>query len=218
MTATATSPTRADATDPGISWGWLLALGLLMTALGVIGLGMTIQLTVVAVFWFGVLTIAGGTGQLLDAFHHKGWGAIVWHVLIALLYIAAGIVLVAMPLRSAWWLTLLTAAALVAIGVARIVMSFSMRNLGAVWIGVLLSGIISVALGVMIYTTVAPPSPEVLATPEGQLAFVQSWGWVIGLFVAIELLMEGLGLIFVSLAARRHAAARSPSTGAPAAA
>ena len=44
----------------GISWGWLLALGILMTVLGVIGLGMTYWLTIVAVFWFGILAVVGG--------------------------------------------------------------------------------------------------------------------------------------------------------------
>jgi hypothetical protein len=49
---------------------------------------------------------------------------------------------------------------------------------------------------------VTPPTPEALATPEGQLAWIQSWGWVIGLFVAIELILEGVALISIALAAK----------------
>src|SRR5262245_16516116 len=90
----------------GISWGWLLALGVLMTRLGVIGLGMAYSLTVAAVFWFGILAIVGGIAQLLDAFHHKGWKGIVWHVIIGLIYIVAGVVMITMPVASAFWLTL----------------------------------------------------------------------------------------------------------------
>lgn len=186
----------------GISWGWLLALGILMTVLGVIGLGMTYWLTVAAVFWFGILTIIGGISQLIDAFHHKGWGGILWHVLIGLLYVGAGILLVTMPVASAFWLTLFLAIMLIVIGVSRIIMAFQMRHLGGAWIWVLLSGLISILLGILIYGTVTPPTTEALATPEGELQWLQSWGWVIGLFVAVELIMEGVALMSLAFAVK----------------
>lgn len=191
----------------GISWGWMLALGILMAVLGVIGLGMTYWLTIVAVFWFGVLAIVGGVMQLFDAFHHKGWKGIVWHVVIGVVYILAGIVLVTMPVASAFWLTLFLAIMLVVVGVSRIIMAFHLRGHGNVWIWVLLSGAVSILLGILVYGTVTPPSAEALATPEGQLAWVQSWGWVIGLFVAIELIMEGVALISISMVAKAGEAA-----------
>lgn len=194
----------------GISWGWLLALGILVTLLGVLGLGMTYWLTVAAVFWFGVLAIIGGIAQLLDAFHHKGWKGIVWHVVIGLVYIIAGLAMVTMPVSSAFWLTLLLAISLIVTGILRMVMAFQIRGQGPVWIAVLLSGVISVALGVMVYGTITPPGAEALATPEGQLAWVRSWGWVIGLFVAIELIMEGVALISLAFAAKS-----APHTNAP---
>src|SRR5262245_43327106 len=95
--------------ESGISWGWLLALGILVTLLGLFGLGMTYWLTIVAVFWFGVLAVVGGIAQLLDAFHHKGWKGIVWHAVIGLIYILAGLVMIVMPISSAFWLTLFLA-------------------------------------------------------------------------------------------------------------
>ena len=199
--------------ESGISWGWLLALGILMTLLGLLGLGMTYMLTVVAVFWCGVLAIVGGIAQILDAFHHKSWKGIVWHVIIGLIYIAAGLLMVTTPVASAFWLTLFLAISLIVVGVVRILMAFQIRGHGLVWVVVLLSGIISVALGVMIYGTVTPPGAEALATPAGQLAWVRSWGWVIGLFVAIELITEGIALISLAFAARS-----APHTNAPEAA
>ena len=186
----------------GISWGWLLALGILMTLLGVIGLGMTYWLTIVAVFWFGVLAIVGGVAQILDAFHHKGWKGFAWHVVMGLIYIIAGLAMIAMPVSSAFWLTLFLAASLVVVGVIRIIIAFQMRDHGPVWIAVLLSGLISVALGVMVYGMVSPPGAEALATPAGQLTWIRSWGWVIGLFVAIEFITEGVALISLALAAK----------------
>lgn len=183
----------------GASWGWLLTLGILMTGLGIIGLGMTYWLTVVAVFWFGILTLVGGVGQLFDAFHHKEWKGVIWHVIIGILYILAGVVLVATPINAAFWLTLLLALILIVVGVSRMIMAFQLRRRSGAWIWVLLSGMVSIFLGVLVYGTVTPPSAEALATPEGQLEWLRSWGWVIGLFVAIELIMDGVALISIAL-------------------
>jgi uncharacterized membrane protein HdeD (DUF308 family) len=176
-----------------------------MTLLGLVGLGMTYWLTVVAVFWCGVLAIVGGISQILDALHHKGWKGIVWHVFIGLIYIVAGVAMITMPVASAFWLTLLLAFSLVVVGIVRIVMAFQIRGQGPVWLAVLLSGLISVALGAMVYGTVTPPGAEALATPAGQAAWVRSWGWVIGLFVAIELITDGVALVFLAFAARSAA-------------
>jgi uncharacterized membrane protein HdeD (DUF308 family) len=139
---------------------------------------------------------------LIDAFHHKGWKGIVWHVIIGIVYILAGIVLIAMPISSAFWLTLFIAVALVVSGVFRIFMAFNVRDHGSIWLWVLFTGVISIILGVLVYGTITPPTAEALATPEGQLEWIQSWGWVIGLFVAVELLVEGAALIGVALAVK----------------
>jgi uncharacterized membrane protein HdeD (DUF308 family) len=202
----------------GISWGWLLAVGILFTLLGLLGLGMTYWLSVVAVFWGGVLAVVGGIAQILDAFHHKGWKGIVWHVIIGLIYIVAGFAMITMPVSAAFWLTLFLALSLVVVGIVRIVMAFQIRGQGPVWVAVLLSGIVSVALGAMVYGTVTPPGAEALATPAGQLAWIRSWGWVIGLFVAIEMITEGVALISLALAAKSatHANAQG-AAGAPSA-
>jgi uncharacterized membrane protein HdeD (DUF308 family) len=186
----------------GINWGWLLALGILMTLLGIVGLGMTYWLTIAAVFWCGVLALIAGIAQILDAFHHKNWKGIVWHVGIGVVYVVAGIAMVTMPVASAFWLTLFIAISLVVVGFFRIVMAFQIRGRGPIWIVVLLSGVITAALGAMVYGTIAPPGADAMATSEGQLAWVRSWGWVIGLFVAIQLIMEGVALISLALAAR----------------
>jgi uncharacterized membrane protein HdeD (DUF308 family) len=80
---------------------------------------------------------------------------------------------------------------------------FRLRGHRGLQILVLLTGVVSIGLGVYIYGLVTPPSPEVLATPEGQLAWARSWQWVIGLFVAIELIMEGVALLSIALSVRR---------------
>jgi uncharacterized membrane protein HdeD (DUF308 family) len=192
-----------DATfgDLKISWGWLLALGILLAVLGFVGIGMAYWLTLAAVLWFGVLAIIAGIAQLVDAFHYKGWKSILWHVIIAVVYVIAGIVLIAMPVRSAFWLTLFIAISLIVAGVFRAAMAFQMRRETGAWGWVLLSAIISVVLGVLILGTVMPEQAAV-DTAEEARAWIGQWGWVIGMFVAIELLVQGLTLISIALAAR----------------
>lgn len=190
--------------ESNIRWGWLLALGILMLVLGVIGLGMSYRLTFLAMFWFGILATIGGVGQIFDAFHHKGWKGIVWHVAIGIVYIIAGMVLIFVPVSAAFWMTLFIAISLVVTGVMRIFMAFQVRNQGSVWWWVLLTGIISIILGILVWGTITPPGPEVLATPEAQLAWIRSWGWVIGMFVAVELIVEGISLTSIALATKSN--------------
>jgi uncharacterized membrane protein HdeD (DUF308 family) len=191
----------------GVSWGWLLALGLLLTALGVIGLGMTLWLTVVAIFWLGIIAIIAGGAQILDAFHHREWKGIVWHVIIGTVYLAAGIIMITTPVSAAFWLTLFLAITLVINGISRIIMAFQIRAQGSAWLWVALSGAIAIALGFIIYGTVAPPGAEALATPEGQAQWIAEWGGFIGLFVAIELIMEGLALVSIAMMTKSARAA-----------
>lgn len=205
-----TTTDMAASERAGPSPFWLIALGALMLVLGVVGLGMAYWLTLAAVIWFGILTVVAGVAQLFDVVHHKGWRAIVWHLLIAVLYIAAGAAMMLVPVNSAFILTMLIALALIVTGVVRLVMAFATRGSGATgWL--ILSAIVSIALGVLLYGTVTPPSAEALATPEGQLAWVQSWGWVIGLFVSIELLSQGITLLSLGFLMRRAGPAGTPA-------
>ncbi len=202
MAQTTTTPAgEPPLGDLKISWGWMLALGILMTVLGVIGVGMAYWLTIAAILWFGVLAIVGGIAQLIDAFHYKGWKSVLWHVIIAVVYVIAGIVLIAMPVASAFWLTLFLAAALVVTGIVRLVVAFQMRGAGSGWIWVAVSAVISIALGILIWSQVLPPQAAV-DTAEEATAWIQQWGWIIGLFVAIELIMQGASMIAIALAAR----------------
>jgi uncharacterized membrane protein HdeD (DUF308 family) len=213
-----TSDANSTASDGAIGgreiqWGWLLALGVLITMLGVLGLGMTYWLTAVAVFWCGLLAIVGGAAQILDAFHHREWKGIVGHVITGLLYLMAGTFMIFAPVSSAFWLTLFLAVSLIVTGVIRVITAVRIRASGPAWLAVLLSGVISVALGILIYGMVTPPGPDALATPQGQAAWIRAWGWVIGMFVAFELITEGVALICIAVAARSTTTDRPVTAG-----
>jgi uncharacterized membrane protein HdeD (DUF308 family) len=165
-------------------WGWMLALGILFIVLGTIGLGMAFALTLASVLFFGVLLLVGGGAQLVGAFQTKGWKSTLWNILIALVYIGAGALVIYDPVGTSIALTLVIAAALVAIGVLRIIMAFQLRRARGWW-WPLVAGIASIILGGMIYANL----------PVSGL-------WVIGLFVALEMIFHGWSYVIVALAAR----------------
>ena len=115
------------------NWGWLLALGIVMIVLGTIGLYLTFALTLATVLFFGALILAGGVLQLIHAFSCKGWKSVLGHVLIALLYIAAGALIITDPVLASGVLTLVLAGILIAVGVIRISMGIQLRKAVAGW-------------------------------------------------------------------------------------
>ena len=182
------------------SWGWMLALGILMVILGMIGLGMTFFLTIVSVMFFGVLLLVGSGFQLVDAFKSKGWKSVILHILMALLYLAAGVVMISDPLASGIWLTFMIAAMLLAVGTMRIIMAIQMRDYKG-WGWVAFSGVLSILLGIMVF----------MQWPESGL-------WVIGMFVAIEMVLQGWSSIVIAFAAKAAADELSVPTDTPSAA
>ena len=166
------------------NWGWLLALGIVFVLLGTIGLGMTFFLTMAGVLYFGVLMLIGGAIQIFHIPKARAWKSTMLSVLIAALYLLAGVIIIANPLEASAILTLVIAGALVAVGVVRILIALQHRGSNG-WGWALLSGITSIVLGGVIAA----------GWPVSGL-------WVIGLFVAIELILNGWSCIVLALAAR----------------
>ena len=169
-------------------WAWMLSLGIVMVILGVIGLGMTVLFNEIVVMYFGFLLLFGSGVQLMQAFRAEAWKGRVWHVLIALVYIVGGIIAVTEPVIAGMTLALLIAWTLIVIGVLRLFMALQMRGADG-WLWTLLGGVLSVVLGVMIINE-----------------WPQSGLWVIGLFVAIEILFAGWSQIMIALAAKNYTA------------
>ena len=178
------------------NWGWMLALGIVMVILGTVGLGMTVLLNEIVVLYIGVLLLFGAGVQLVQAFRGQGWKGRLWHVLIALAYLVAGAITIYDPVKVGITLTLLIAWALVFIGALRLVVAIQMRG-NSGWVWVLLGGIVSIALGIMVMNQ----------WPESGL-------WVIGLFVAIEMIFAGWSQVMIALAAKNYQPDSSSSSTA----
>ena len=167
-------------------WGWLLVFGIIFLVLGIIGLGMTFFLTKIVALYVGFLILIGGVSQLYLAFSTKGWKGSILNILIGILYIIVGIEIIANPVLASVVLTLLLAITILVIGVVRIILALQLRPLEN-WIWTLIGGLITVLLGIMILAK----------WPASGL-------WVIGLFIAIEMIVNGWSLITVALAAKQQ--------------
>ena len=134
-----TAPLRAK-------WGWIVALGVVYLIAGFIALGSVAMATVASVFVVGVMMIIAGVAEVFSAFQIKSWGKFLLWVLLGVLYIVAGFVTFENPLLAAVLLTLILGASLVASGIMRIILAFSMKR-ETPWIWVALSGVITLLLG-----------------------------------------------------------------------
>lgn len=167
------------------NWGWLLGLGILFVVLGFIGLGMTLGLTLVSVVFMGALFIIAGIAQIVDVFKSHHWKAIVGHALVAVLYIIGGGLIIHDPVLASAVVTVLIAWILIIIGITRLIMAFVLRHATG-WGWMLFAGLCAIVLGVLI----------LMQWPYSAL-------WVIGMFIAIELIVNGWTYIFMAMGMRK---------------
>ena len=165
--------------------GWIVALGAVYVIAGFIALGSVAMATVASVLVVGVMMIIAGVAEVINAFQIKTWGRFVLWALLGVLYIIAGFVTFENPLLAAVLLTLMLGASLVASGVMRIILAFSMKR-ETPWIWVALSGVITLLLGLLILAH----------WPINSL-------YILGLFLGIDLIMAGAGWIGLGLGLRR---------------
>src|SRR5580658_3747389 len=106
--------------------GWIVALGVVYVVAGLIALGSVVFATVVTVFVVGIMMLIAGVAEVINAFQLKSWGKFLLWLLLGVLYIIAGFITFENPLFAAALLTLFLGFALIASGIMRIVLGFSM--------------------------------------------------------------------------------------------
>src|ERR1700732_4709970 len=165
--------------------GWIIALGIIYIIAGLIALGSVVMATVVSVFVVGIMMLIDVVAEVNNAFQVKSWGKFLFWLLLGVLYIVAGFVTFENPLLAAALLTLLLGVALVASGIMRIILAFSMKvRTPRIW--VILSSVITLLLGLVILAH----------WPVSSL-------YILGLFLGIDLILAGAGWIGLGLGLRR---------------
>lgn len=165
--------------------GWIVALGVVYVIVGFIALGSVALATVASVLVVGAMMIVAGVAEVWNAFQIKSWGKFLLWGLLGLLYVAAGFITFENPLLAAALLTLMLGVLLVASGIVRIILAFSMKR-ETPWLLVLLSAVITLLLGLLILAH----------WPVSSL-------YILGIFLGIDLIMAGVGWIGLGLGLRR---------------
>jgi len=179
-TATGLEEVRAHST-------WFLLMGIALIVVGTIAIGSAVAMTMVSVIFFGYLLIIGGLFEVIHGFARRHWSGFFINLLGGALYAVAGLVMVANPALAAVTLTLLIAVMLIVAGVFRLFIAFSTPLEHRGWL--FFNGAISLLLGASIWSS----------WPLAGL-------WVIGLFIGIDMIVDGWTEAMLAMAARRQPA------------
>ena len=170
------------------NWGWFLTLGLLLILAGMAAIAFPLLSTIATKIALGWIFLVAGVVLVIHAFSIQGWRGFLLGLLVGALYVVAGGYLAFFPFTGIITLTLLLAALFLAEGVLEVMMAMRVRPHEG-WVWLLISGIIAVAVGVMIAAEL--PSSAV---------------WAIGLLTGINLLSTGVSFVVLALAGRRAGA------------
>jgi len=190
---------HAEDAELPVRWGWLLALGVALILLGTAGLAFSVALTIASVIAFGAMALFAGFLQLWHGLSTgaTGWSGRGMHLVVGAAYVLLGGLLLWNPVSGSVGLTLLLAAFLMAVGVSRLYYSWRCRRQGWRWRFAGLAGVLDLLLAGMI----------LYGWPATGL-------WVIGMFLAIEMIFTGSLLSSVAWVARGDA--REDRGGEPA--
>lgn len=164
--------------------GWLMAAGFALILLGLFGLAAVHLFSLVSALTFGAMMLAGGTVLLVDAFKHPGWQSRLTMIAIGVVYAVTGLLVFFNPVQAVLALTMVCAAMLIATGLLRVIAAFQVRAMVA-WGWILASGLLSLLLGVFI-----------------AFQLPQAAAWVLGTFLAVELIFQGWSYVFLARAIR----------------
>lgn len=166
---------------------WFMIYGVLLIALGLFAVAMPyVATTAVELFIGWLLVVSGVIGVVASFSGGQSAPGFWWNMLVAIVYLLAGIALLWHPVAGALTLTLVLTAYLIAGGITKIVMSVNMRNaIPKAWGWILFSGLVDVGLAALILS-----------------GWPGSAGWVIGLLVGINLLVTGVALVIAAVHSR----------------
>ncbi|HUK01464.1 MAG TPA: HdeD family acid-resistance protein [Steroidobacteraceae bacterium] len=174
----------ADLEEIHSSWGWFVALGIALIVLGVAGIIYDVTATLATVLAFGWLLIVGAVVSLIQAFRVHNWSGFFLYLLSALLRGFTGYLLIRYPLTGEISLTLVLASFFIVGGAFRAIGAGALQFPQWGWAAV--SGVVSVALGVML----------LMQLPASSL-------WFIGFAIGIEFIFDGASFIALGTAVRQ---------------
>lgn len=164
---------------------WYLSLGIVLILFALVLFASLPFATLTIIFMFGVLMMVGGVFHLITAFKmFDGIFRLLW-ALFGILYFVAGYYAFVTPASTAIVLTNLLAIFLIIAAVIRIINAVVFRVLQG-WGWTLFSGILTLIAGIVI-----------LKSPDAPF-------WVLGLFLAVDILFQGVNYLKLASYIRRE--------------
>ena len=161
-------------------WGWFLAFGIGLVILGGLAVFRAAKATVVSMVFFGWLLIFAAIIEIVLAFMVGTWSGFFLHLLVGILSGVIGFLLLKKPVASAEAITMVMAVLFIVLGVYQIIAPLVVHLQGGGWW--VLDGIVTAVFGVLILAQ----------WPVTGL-------WVIGLFIGIDLILNGFTLTMFAL-------------------
>jgi len=169
--------TLAPTASSGKSGGRTI-VGVLLIILGLAAILLPFIAGIAITAFIGWLLLFAGIVHLIYCWHSRSTGGVIWHLLIAILYLFVGFYLIFHPARGLVTLTLLLASYFVVEGVIELVLYFRLRrSYRAGWF--LWDGLITLLLGILIWAH-----------------WPFSSVWVLGTIIGISLLISGFTRLF----------------------
>jgi uncharacterized membrane protein HdeD (DUF308 family) len=160
---------------------FLIVEAIVLLLLGGVAIFMPLLAGIATTIFLGWLLLLAGFVGLISTFGTRGVPGFVWSLLSALLALGAGILLIIAPARGLFSVTLVLIAFFFADGLMSILFSLSHRaQLVGRWEWILASGVITVALAVIIL-----------------LGLPASAAWALGIIIGVDMVMAGSSLLAV---------------------
>ncbi|MGZ4831945.1 MAG: HdeD family acid-resistance protein [Terriglobales bacterium] len=174
-------------------WGWFLALGILMIAVGTIAFFVMPAATLGAVLVLGWVLVISGILEFIHAIRVRKFGGSVFlHVVGGILGLLVGLLVVTHPVAGALAWTLLFASFFTVVGLFRLIAAVSLKFPGWGWAA--FDGIVTLALGILVWAE-----------------WPWSGFWFLGLALGISLVLRGWTYVMFAVALR--AMLKGPSMG-----
>ncbi len=170
------NPIVAGISEIRKSWGWFLALGILLMLFGVACIAADVTATFATVLFFGWLLLFSGVMALIHAFGTRNWAGFFPYLLSAILRGVTGYLLVRYPTAGAASLTLVLASFFIVTGLFRAIGAGTMKL--PRWGWSVFSGLVSLVLGIML----------LVQMPVSSL-------WFIGFAIGVDLIFDGASLV-----------------------
>lgn len=165
---------------------WFIIFGTLITIIGIIGMGMTVALTITSMFYFGVLLLVRGVVEIVAAYRSRDWAGFFFHLISASIGAVAGLVMITRPAMAAESITLFLGALFMVEGMMLLIAGMIYRFPSWGW--TLANGFMTFVLGLMLWQE-----------------FPFSGYWFIGTLIALEIIVTGVSYIALGLFGRRLA-------------